>query len=607
MKSYLFLFTIGPVQSFITQARRTQDLYAGSKLLSDLIDTAIETIKAKTKDPEFAFPSPKLKSKPNRFIVLVKDDIDVKMLGSDVKTAVQNKFKKISSNIFSEKFNGKTKPANFDEQIKYHLQIYWTALPYDGNNYTDNFKSIEASLGAIKNIRAFDQLPETGRKCSLCGERNALIFYSSDKDAKVVNSATGLLKRFFQSDSINVNGIHSIKYSLSEGEGLCAVCLTKRFYEKENFPSTAEVSLMESINKLSENKNVKEKIDNYKNKFSKLNEFDYQLFYEENLTTKYFKKQNIDANLEEAQKSYKEFKEQIKKEKLNKIKFSSYYALVMFDGDSMGEWLSGENLDPKKPLLEFHRTLSKSLGEFAKSVYLLIDKSMGRIVFAGGEDFLAFINLNHLFESLKLLRELFDCKVGEGIKDFKQDKNDMLSFSTGIIVAHYKDPLSEVLKWARAMEKEAKGIDSNKNAFALTVLKHSGEINKSIFKWGEGTGLTSNLNIINTITSELKNDNFSNSFIKNLTIELSKLINSEGGSIQPKCVETELKRLLKRSCNLEKKPSEDPDVFKDRRKNAIKELAQDIMQLYSEMNAQNFIHALNIAEFISRHLNGELK
>ena len=27
---YLFLFTIGPVQSFIAQARKTRDLYAGS-------------------------------------------------------------------------------------------------------------------------------------------------------------------------------------------------------------------------------------------------------------------------------------------------------------------------------------------------------------------------------------------------------------------------------------------------------------------------------------------------------------------------------------------------------------------------------------------------
>ena len=36
MNNHLFLFTIGPVQRFIALARKTQDLYAGSYLLSHL-------------------------------------------------------------------------------------------------------------------------------------------------------------------------------------------------------------------------------------------------------------------------------------------------------------------------------------------------------------------------------------------------------------------------------------------------------------------------------------------------------------------------------------------------------------------------------------------
>ncbi len=39
-KQYLFLFTIGPVQSFIAQARKTRDLYAGSAILGEIIDAA---------------------------------------------------------------------------------------------------------------------------------------------------------------------------------------------------------------------------------------------------------------------------------------------------------------------------------------------------------------------------------------------------------------------------------------------------------------------------------------------------------------------------------------------------------------------------------------
>ena len=48
MKKHLFLFTISPVQAFIAQARKAQDLYAGSRLLSDLVRFSIDTFFKKT-------------------------------------------------------------------------------------------------------------------------------------------------------------------------------------------------------------------------------------------------------------------------------------------------------------------------------------------------------------------------------------------------------------------------------------------------------------------------------------------------------------------------------------------------------------------------------
>ena len=42
---YLFLFTIGPVQGFIAQARKTRDLYAGSAILGEIISAAIDQTK----------------------------------------------------------------------------------------------------------------------------------------------------------------------------------------------------------------------------------------------------------------------------------------------------------------------------------------------------------------------------------------------------------------------------------------------------------------------------------------------------------------------------------------------------------------------------------
>ena len=63
MNKYLFLFTVGPVQSFIGQARKTQDLYAGSFLLSHLIDSAMKEIEDKVNNCKFIFPHKNIKSK----------------------------------------------------------------------------------------------------------------------------------------------------------------------------------------------------------------------------------------------------------------------------------------------------------------------------------------------------------------------------------------------------------------------------------------------------------------------------------------------------------------------------------------------------------------
>lgn len=50
----LLIFTIGPVQSFLEQARKTHDLYAGSRFLSHLCRRAID--KARELGAEIIYP-----------------------------------------------------------------------------------------------------------------------------------------------------------------------------------------------------------------------------------------------------------------------------------------------------------------------------------------------------------------------------------------------------------------------------------------------------------------------------------------------------------------------------------------------------------------------
>jgi len=308
---------------------------------------------------------------------------------------------------------------------------------------------------------------------------------------------------------------------------------------------------------------------------------DPQLFYEENLTKEYFEKFQISESLDKVKKLKNQILERCKLKSSDLLK---YYALIMLDGDNMGKWLSGEFLKDKDKLKEFHIKMSEELGNYADKMNNLISQPKGKLVYAGGDDVMAFINLEHLFEVLKNLRKEFPKFENLGFA-LQNDKKS--SVSAGVVIAHYKTPLPEVLKWARKMEKSAKE-KGGRDAFAIAVLKHSGEIQETVWKWK-----THDIWVIDRLkelVNELndKNEGFSNTFIKNINIEFQKL-----GEIDDEMFKTELKRLLKRSSQIKND--------KDEKKKKVEEWTDKLIPLYYEAGKiENFFAFLNIADFLVR-------
>jgi len=585
MSQYLFLFTIGPVQSFIAQARKTQDLYAGSILLFHLIESTMNELERFETNCEFIFPNEEIESKPNRFIAKVESD-NIEKLGNDLKDFAENKFENIAGTILNElnEVYPNSFEKSFQKQLKSHLQVNWVALLLEESRYTDTYKELESYLGAIKNVQDFQQLEEKGRKCSLCGERNVL-FYRGRKRAYTADHAVSLDKQ-------------PSKY-IGETEGFCGVCFTKRFADKSfekgkyerKFPSTAKIALMDTLNYLDNNL-----LNEYKKIFG--DKFDEELYYKDNLTKSYFDKNNHPLEkLEEAKAKYNQIYKNLKKYELE---FSKYYAVLMFDGDSMGKWLSGELLQDKTQLLNFHKKLTSELGDYAKKVKGIIKEPKGRLVYAGGDDILAFINLNHLFPVIKKLREEFPELEKFG---FKVTDNKRSSASAGIVIAHYKTPLSEVLKWVRKMESEAKTIDDQKDAFAIAVLKHSGQIRKVLFKWQYST--SSVIEILEYLIKLLKQDDFSNTFIKNLSVEFRRLIDKKGKYENSLLIKAEMKRLIERSCMMTRGQDETKEEFLQKKKKAIDDLTGDLYMLCTNSKSlDNFLSSLDIADFIEKRRMG---
>ena len=208
---------------------------------------------------------------------------------------------------------------------------------------------------------------------------------------------------------------------------------------------------------------------------------------------------------------------------------------------------------------------------------------------------MGFINLNYLFDAMQQLRDLFDKEVNTYLPEHLK-----LTFSAGVAVAHYKTPLSDVLTWARQMEKEAKKIDGlnkvegqAKNAFGIAVLKHSGEIHKAMFKWSYESVVTSD--ILKKLTNLLKDKAISDKFITNLTIEFETLMNEKGELEEDYLNKIFKKELLRLADNASK--SED--------KTKVKGLMEGFYDLYTkaDLPLQNLLYMLQICEFISRHLN----
>lgn len=575
---YLFLFTIGPVQAFISQARKTQDLYAGSYLLSYLTNYTISQLKKEATNCEIIFPYEDLKSKPSRFTARIETD-DIADLGNKLKQCVMHEFE----NIAAAGINaiGRGVPKSFEKQIQNHLQVTWVALPLE-EEYPATYRDLESNLYAVKNVRKFEQLEESGRKCSLCGERDVL-FYRGGKRA------------FLRGDAVSLNH-QPLKY-MGDGEGLCAVCLTKRYTDKYfksdyegDFPSTAAIALMGPLDKIEP-----ELLNGYKSLFD--GNFDDVLYYKDNLTAEYFKKYAFpieklnDAETQLAKIYYE------KKEK--NLCFYKYYAIIMFDGDNMGNWLAGNYLDDTKQLMEFHIKMTEHLSLFAEDVRSIVDKPKGRVVYSGGDDSLALLNLDHLLPVMYELRNGFPCfeTLGHNIA------NDMTSSaSCGVVIAHYKAPFSEALEWVREIEKEAKGIDAQKDAFAIAVLKHSGEISKAVMKWtynGEST-----IKLVEKIVKALKDEEFSNTFIKNLRSEFGGLLDEKGRYSDHSLIEVEIRRLTDRSCMIMRKDSEDKTVFAQRKEETVKDMVSKVTNLYKNSKSEeNFFSLLEIADFLSREVD----
>ena len=480
----------------------------------------------------------------------------------------------------------------FFEQIESHLEVYWVFEQLNNEqDYRSSYQQIEQNLGAVKNIRAFYQLPpdEDGRKCSVSGERDALVFND----------------RFRLPAFVKTTQIAQIQKSpvlIGSGEGLSAVVAAKRFFTSNvTFPSVAEIAA-KALEREMPGTNTSTAYQIYKGCFDS-GDWDGQFLFEENVTDRFLEKSEILHKCSSNQvlrKQLKQLKQKAKEDKLPNI--ASYYALLTFDGDRMGAiWAGdGEYVREDADLKTFHLALSERLYHFAQKAKKVLDNGRGQTIYAGGDDFSGFVNLHYLFEVMSELRSLYHEEVHEKLTEYLAE-DAVLSFSAGVCIAHYKNPLGEVVHFAHKAQDYAKSEKGgNRDAFAFYLMKRSGEIQRAAIRWGDDL---ENLKALERVTGLMQEECFSNTFINVLNNELMGLIGREEepqfdrfGAI----IKKEISRLVRRSKvdegikkYIEKHPSE---------LNLIEKMQSSVEKLFNSEHwkTENFLHWLEIADFLNR-------
>ncbi len=574
MSNYLFLLSISPVQEFITQARKTKDLYAGSRLLSDLIKVIITELK-KTNDFELIFPNLESDSFPNRFVckLKVKSEEEIKKIGLEAEKVFKLHLNTIIENICKELYIPNPK-ANILNQFLEFFSINWCSVEIK-SDYLTAYRELEKLHAGIKNVRSFKQLGngagEQGRKCSICGERNAYFYKKGRRNSLY----------YISNNAVEINSLQ-----LDDNEALCLVDLIKRFYDSKHnsFPSTVEIAIHDQIN------SADKKLLNSKN-------ISIQLLYKDESDKRDFSWSEGVANEQELRELINSV---LERNNLKSNNLSRYYSTIIFDGDKMGNLLSGANLKDPSKLEDFHKALTLTLSANAKKAKAIVD-AHGASVYAGGDDFLGFCPISKLFSILRQLDESFKSEVQAKIAHYLINPQEV-TISAGVVIAHFKTPLQSVLKMAREMESVAKN-KADRNAVALAVNNHSGNVLRTFWKW---TDDYDNINNINYIIDALQNRDFSTNFIYKIIEEFQALDFAKNESYDRQLA-TELKRLMQNSITVAKTEIETPAEFKLRKVNLIDELLAKTQKLYYETednNKKQFFDLLKIIAFFAKELGG---
>jgi CRISPR-associated protein Cmr2 len=467
MTAHLLVVTLGPVQDFISQARRTRDLWYGSHLLSELGRAAARALVGggaelifpalKKGDPQLEESMAALRpdgtaplNVANRLLAEIPAGVLPEQLARAVRGAVEAYWRGVAARV-------KTKCAGlladgvddvWTEQIGTVMEFAASWAPLGG--YADARRRVERAIAARKSLRDFAQW-QCGRgsvyKSSLDGARETVLAHRDRRDPTLVR-----------------------KYRIADAEQLDAVGLVKRAGgEPDQFVPVVNVALASWVDlaaRVAPDELKRLRSAGHEIGLSKVERVDLPCAVQfprdasvllRNRWTPLFKELGRDGAESWGRRHVLPLYDRISEP-------YPYVACLVADGDRMGRAI--DRLDTK----DKHQKISAALARFAGHARTVVEQEhRGAVIYTGGDDVLAFLPLPEALSCADRLRTCF-AKAIESVSPSLAGQTPTLSIGLGI--GHVMESMGDLLALGREAERDAK---RDRNALAVLVDKRSGD------------------------------------------------------------------------------------------------------------------------------------
>ena len=487
--------SVGPVQGFVAQSRRTRDLWGSSYLLSFLSAHAMKGAQAAggriirpsvERDPLFQWVAgeregtpPRIGSVPNHFVLAVNEETP--LVARAAVESLQKAWGRVCSAVWERYVArachvGDGTEAIWHRQVEGFWDISWTAGPSTAQG---------GLLARRKHWRSHRLPDEPGDKCTVMPDLQELSGHvgaagGADRENQV---------RFWNAVQTRLSPL-----DLQPNERLCAIALVKRLFPKvsraalgwevdtSHWPSTAYVAAVPWVREMTavapqqarayaaaiqqcEPGVLAERHPQFigldtkdAGDFAKLdgNYLNHEFVKNERLcplntapassardelsgllTTLYKTKNNDDRPLGPP---------------------PSYYALLLADGDRLGE-LVGKLGGTK---------VGNALLTFTDRVQEIVKKHDGVTIYAGGDDVLALLSVPKALECAAALSECYQSAFADS------DAINNATLSAAVVFAHVRLPRGAVITEAHRLLDEVAKDGNGRDSLAVGVLKPGG-------------------------------------------------------------------------------------------------------------------------------------